>query len=284
MDKEPFIVKSGKGHSIEIEQGSTHARGKRTYVAPQDEAPREQVVSEEGSTQERRQLDLKQEGAEQTLSDPDRVLQADPQQAPESPDHAVVAPQDLAPKSRVEVPEDSPAGSPNDGPVLLQEVHGDEDARADKAEVQTDRFVGVEEDAPPEPDMVSVPEPSPLSNRQKIEQLQASANLILVKQTEGQPAELDIEKHDTPEPELVIDPQQDDRLSSPSEETTETVVVQAAPGEDLPAELAGNLGFTPAQEDPAQSAFLARVRALRNNMSVTDDRLTKLQGKPPVKP
>jgi hypothetical protein len=52
----------------------------------------------------------------------------------------------------------------------------------------------------------------------------------------------------------------------------------------LPPELEGNLGFTPPPAPEAEaSGLLARVRALRSHMSVTDDRLTKLQGKPPIK-
>jgi hypothetical protein len=129
-----------------------------------------------------------------------------------------------------------------------------------------------------------VPEPEPLTNRQKIEQLQASANRILVEQTEVQPAELEIEKHDDPEAQLVVQAQDGDALPVAAQTAIEPAVVVVAPVEELPAELAGNLGFAPPVEDPAQSAFLARVRALRNNMSVTDDRLTKLQSKPPVKP
>lgn len=283
MDKEPFIVKSGKGHSIEVEQGSSNARSKRTYVAPQDEAREDQVVSE-GQTQERRQLDLSKEGVEQTLGTQDQKLQAEEAPLPE-PEHAQHAsagdPVDAAGGG---VPEDLASAAGAAGPVLVQEVQGDEDARADKAGVGADRFVSGQDEGAPEPEIVAVPEPEPLTNRQKIEQLQASANRILVEQTEVQPAELEIEKHDDPEAQLVVQAQDGDALPVAAQTAIEPAVVVVAPVEELPAELAGNLGFAPPVEDPAQSAFLARVRALRNNMSVTDDRLTKLQSKPPVKP
>ena len=125
-----------------------------------------------------------------------------------------------------------------------------------------------------------------MTNRQKVDNLQAQANRIQIEQAQAAPAE------------LLLDPSVQDPAR---QETTDADPVQAAApavsqddpppvpvtvvSEGLPPELEGNLGFTPAVPvDTPESGLLARVRALRSNMSVTDDRLTKLQGKPPIKP
>lgn len=284
MDKEPFIVKSGKGHSIEIEQGSTHAKSRRNVVASEDDDRAERMVGE-GVQEERRSSE---ESGHVGLTNAVAEAQAS----------AIEAPQEAAARQSVEtaaaearevladVPEPEAPADAGKGPVLQLEVQGDEDARAEKAGVDGDRFVGEDEQPAPDDEFVAEPEAQPLTNRQKIENLQASANRILVEQAEFRPGDLDIAKHASSEPELVL-PEVDEPPAPPEvpDEPVAAVAPPPAPIEELPPELVGNIGFTPAATpETPESAFLARVKALRNNMSVTDDRLTKLQSKPPVKP
>lgn len=313
MDKEPFIIKSGKGHSVEIEQGSTHARRKSNVVAPQDEAPEDRVVKE--SVQEERKLadlSLQREDPQASLSARAGSEEADTA-TPRAGSHQEGVPEGsaLAPH-QAEVPEDEAApGAAQDGPVILLEARAEEDAKVAKGDIEADRYLsgdaaqeaqrdarGPKEqvlgdrfasdhpEALPEEDLRGPGQPEqPLSNRQKVDLLQAQANRIQIEQAGTAPAELNIERQ-TPERAAQGAGEADAlQAAAPAqaEDAPPPVVVPVA-SEGLPPELEGNLGFTPPPAPEAEaSGLLARVRALRSHMSVTDDRLTKLQGKPPIK-
>jgi hypothetical protein len=312
MDKEPFIIKSGKGHSVEIEQGSTHARTKRNVIAPQEEAQENRVVSE-GAVEERKEFVLETQAVDaaapvqeaQAVAE-EALLAAATKQA-----EAEGQTRDLR-EHRETVDEAQAPSAAEDGPVLRNEARADEDARAEKAEaekdryahaqeevtadrdvrvekagVEADRFVSGDEEAVSDEQLVCEPEAPALTNRQKIEQLQATANRIQIEQGQRPPAELEIEEQPQHEPQMQVQAHPDSAMTKAVEDeevapVAPVVVVPDAPA--LPPELEGNLAFAPPTQDSAQSAFLARVKALRNNMSVTDDRLSKLQSKPPVQP
>lgn len=286
MDKEPLIIKSGAGHKVEIEQGSTHAKGRRNVVAPGEDALPEHVVKE-GLAEERKQIDLsvaaEDEGVTASVAETVLVEPAGsaPASASDEPEAAVQA----QAQATALVLDPTEAAAVAQGPAVQREVQADRDATAEKAEVVADRFLGGQDGGAPSEELVSEPEPQPLSNRQKIEQLQASANKILVNQTERVLGELDIERHTDEEPTLELAGSDAPPKPAPAapEEPSAPSMVSVAASEDLPPELAGNLGFAPPAKESADSAFLARVRALRNNMSVTDNRLTTLQDKAPVK-
>ncbi len=286
MDKEPLIIKSGAGHKVEIEQGSTHAKGRRNVVVPGDEARSDQVVKD-GPSEERKSIDLSVEAEDVGVSTAavGAVLVEPPADAPAA---SSVDAEAVATAARAASPVLDPAepAAAAEGPAVLREVLADRDATADKAEVLADRFLGWQDGGPPSEELVSEPEPQPLTNRQKIEQLQASANKILVNQAERTLGELEVERHIDPEPDLGLAADDDTPLAAPAapEDVPAPSLVPVAASEELPPELAGNLGFAPPAKESADSAFLARVRALRNNMSVTDNRLTALQDKAPVKP
>lgn len=318
MDKEPFIIKSGKGHSVEIEQGSTHARRKRNVILPQDEAAQEQRSVDEPLQQERKLAELGQQEHDVPGS-----LARDPQQDTQdvssqrswtAEEEGSLAPQESTPDAQAFAPDADamPTPTPPDGPVLILEAPAEEDATASRSAIEADRYLsgeslqGAQRDARgpqqgaladrfvhddsaalSDEDLRQAASPEqPVTNRQKVNSLQTRANRILIDQ----------EQLPIPERSLQVNAVQgpagdgaDGQL--PNEpalmQQPEAPLPQLAPvpGQVLPPELEGNLGFTPAaaQETPA-SALLARVRALRSNMSVTDDRLSKLQGKPPLKP
>ncbi|MFM8863511.1 MAG: hypothetical protein ACKOFG_01040 [Limnohabitans sp.] len=313
MDKEPFIIKSGKGHSVEIEQGSTHARRKSNVVAPQDEAHEERVVKE--SVQEERKLaDLGAQGVDvepgpaaatvaeqaETSSTGGRASQVD------VPDGDPAA----AGQSGVQV-ESVAAGAAQDGPVMVLEARAEEDAKAAKGdiasdrylsgdasrdrqddargpkeEVLADRFASDQPETPPDEDLRGGPPEQALTNRQKVELIQAQANRIQIEQAESAPAELVVERHARDRATQPTFSSEPEPVAAPAiVEDDKPLVGLAVASEGLPPELEGNLGFAPAAAPQAQeSGLLARVRALRSNMSVTDDRLSKLQSKPPIKP
>ena len=285
MDKEPLIIKSGAGHKVEIEQGSTHAKGRRNLVAPGEDALPDHMVKE-GLTEERKEIDLSAAAEEAQEPGQDKAVEEEagalkkPMTDSEEPEPAKASVQAEFP---VLDPTEASVGA--EGPSVQREVLGDQDATAEKAEVVGDRFLGGQDGEAAEEELVSEPESHALTNRQKIEQLQASANKILIDQAERPLKDLDIE------------PQTREAEAAESDSHTETLgqaavadeapavdnIVSVAATDDLPPELAGNVGFAPAAKESPDSAFLARVRALRNNMSVTDHRLAELQVKPPVK-
>ncbi|MFM8574387.1 MAG: hypothetical protein ACKOBF_00570 [Limnohabitans sp.] len=313
MDKEPFIIKSGKGHSVEIEQGSTHARRKSNVVAPQDEAPEERVVKE--SVQEERKLadlSLQGEDPQASLSPSDGAQHADAaaSRASSSPE-PVPEGGALAPRL-AEVPEDEAAlGAPQDGPVMVLEARADEDAKVAKGGIEADRYLSGDAsneaqrdargpmeqvlgdhfasdhpEALPEEDLRGPGQPEqPLSNRQKVDLLQAQANRIQIEQAGAAPAELNLERQSPDRAAQAAGEAGPEPAAAPAR-TEDAPPSVAAPVsvEGLPPELKGNLAFTPPPAPEAEaSGLLARVRALRRYMSVTDDRLSKLQGKPPIK-
>jgi hypothetical protein len=286
MDKEPLIIKSGAGHKVEIEQGSTHAKGRRNLVASGEDALPDHMVKE-GLTEERKEIDLS--------------AAAEEAQAPAAQDKAAAAetPALKKPMTDSEEPEpetstqtefpvldpiEAPTGA--QGPSVQREVLGDQDATTEKAEVVGDRFLGGQDGAAAEEELVSEPESHALTNRQKIEQLQASANKILIDQAQRPLKTLDIEPQTREAGAVESDSHTETLEQSAASDEPPSVdnVVSVAATDDLPPELAGNVGFTPVAKESPDSAFLARVRALRNNMSVTDHRLAELQVKPPVKP
>lgn len=314
MDKEPFIIKSGKGHSVEIEQGSTHARRKNHLVAPQDEAPDNRVLGE-FHQQERKAIDLGQHSEEQLPAASESTQQmafADSIVLGAADDEATVDLTELrAAETEVQL---DPASSrlPQDGPVIVLEAQTEEGAKAAKEGIQTDRFLSGDESSGDErqgrgpkesvtadrfagepsaavqgEDMRGPAEPEPpQTNRQKVDSLQARANRIQIEQSQQLPSDLQVQVH-THEPFRLDEEGSSfvpaERSGAVEEEAVQPVLPQAT--DDLPPELAGNLGYTPAASaEPSTSAWLARVKALRNNMSVTDDRLSKLQNKPPIKP
>ncbi len=314
MDKEPFIIKSGKGHSVEIEQGSTHARRKTNVIAPQEDALEDRVAKE--SAQEERKLaalslsgeDVQastsavaaSEHAESSLPRPASTEEVVPEGAPVPADESVV---------QIDAAAEGPS---QDGPVIALEARADEDARAAKGDVASDRYLSGDEsreadrdargpkeevqadrfatdhpDAPLDEDLRGPGEPAqPLTNRQKVDSLQAQANRIQIEQAQAAPAELVLERQDDERAERPDSEAEPAQAAAPARSDEEKPPVAVATiSEGLPPELEGNLGFAPAAPtEAAESGLLARVRALRSNMSVTDDRLTKLQSKPPIQP
>ncbi len=314
MDKEPFIIKSGKGHSVEIEQGSTHARRKTNVIAPQEDAL-EDRVAKEGAQEERKLADLNLSGEDvQASQSPGSASEQAESSLPRPAGQEEVLPEGVplpADQAAVQI-DDAVAAASNEGPVIALEARAEEDARAAKGDVESDRYLSGDEsreaereargpkeevladrfasdhpDALPDEDLRGAGQPAqPLTNRQKVDSLQAQANRIQIEQAQAAPAELALERQAderAERPDAEADPELAAAPARPEEETPQVAVV--ATSEDLPPELAGNLGFAPAPPAEAtDSGLMARVRALRSNMSVTDDRLSKLQSKPPILP
>ncbi len=313
MDKEPFIIKSGKGHSVEIEQGSTHARRKTNVIAPQEDAL-EDRVAKEGAQEERKLADLTLSGEDlQATQSPGAASEHAESSLPRPAGHEEAVPERTpVPADQAAVHNAATAAASQDGPVIALEARAEEDARAAKGDVESDRYLSGDEsreeqrdargpkeevladrfasdnpDALPEEDLRGAGQPDqPLTNRQKVDSLQAQANRIQIEQAQAAPAELALERQAderAERPDAETDP---DRAAAPARpEAEKAQATVAATSEGLPPELEGNLGFAPAAPaEASDSGLLARVRALRSNMSVTDDRLSKLQSKPPILP
>jgi len=314
MDKEPFIIKSGKGHSVEIEQGSTHARRKTNVIAPQEDAL-EDRVAKEGAQEERKLAELSLSGEDvQASLGPTAASEHTESSLPRPEGHEEALPEGAplpADQAAVQIDAASAVAS-QDGPVIALEARAEEDARAAKGDVESDRYLSGDEsrqaereargpkeevladrfasdhpDALPDEDLRGAGQPAqPLTNRQKVDSLQAQANRIQIEQAQAAPAELVLERQADERAERPDAEAQPDRAPAPTRaEEEKPQVAVAAINEGLPPELEGNLGFAPvAPAEAAESGLLARVRALRSNMSVTDDRLSKLQSKPPIQP
>jgi len=147
MDKEPFIIKSGKGHSVEIEQGSTHARRKTNVIAPQEDAL-EDRVAKEGAQEERKLADLNLSGEDvQASQSPGSASEQAESSLPRPAGQEEVLPEGVplpADQAAVQI-DDAVAAASNEGPVIALEARAEEDARAAKGDVESDRYLSGDE-------------------------------------------------------------------------------------------------------------------------------------------
>lgn len=286
MDRNPPpIIKSGARHSVQIAQGSTHAKSVRNVVTSDADAPLEERLVNADSTTLREEATL-QQGLLQTQ----QVAAASEQG---------IAPEDGAQAaSTLFIDEEAAAGregggvmdadaaapAPGDGPIVSRTERGASDAQVAKTQPEAEHRVLLDQAPVPADTQGVVVEATPQQeNRQRIEQLQAQANRIRLRNEQRAASEFNAAQATEPvrhEHGLLAAA---DALRSveaggdqlPPALAGVDVVPAVAP--ELPPEAANNLASQNPSADAKESALMARLRALKSNMTVTENRLTKLK-------
>ncbi len=280
------IIKSGVRHAVQVAQGTKNAKSVRNVVtsdldAPLEErivgaqdAPQRDAASLQGGPELQRQLARQGEAGAEA-------------EAPAAPVSHVAAPEAAAPRPQnAWAPEPEPPAGASTGPLVMQHARAEEDAFAAKQHPLAEQAQHMQPlaSAAPAERMVSEDAVPPTDNRQRIEQVQAEANRVRLEQ--GAPAGenrvlLDAAERARKAHELPQAAPSPARAEAPP--APEAGAAPAAAESELPPEVAANLG---ARSQPAPSAkesdLMARLRAIKSNMSVTENRLTQLnQPEPP---
>lgn len=283
----PAIIKSGARHSVQVAAGTTNAKSVRNVVTSDVDAPieeriinlppepeRETAVLQKGLEEERQITERLAFGEEAQTQERSVTLSLDPDPSPNHAHH------ELAP----ELPA---GGAASAGPVIVQHVLADQDAFAAKVQPETEPDVFVQEapTATAADQMVSEHATAMPDNRQRIEQIQAEADRIRLDQAAPSsthrikidPASPVRKRHDVPEADAMP--------AGAAEDAAQEGARAAAAADEaaLPPEVAANLGQrTVAPAQTRESDLMARLRAIKSHMSVTENRLTQLhQPEPP---
>jgi hypothetical protein len=281
---DPPIIKSGAHHSVQVAQGTRNAKSVRNVVHAEEQTPSEDriVVAQEGTMRDAPVLQGAQ-NEEPMGHAADRAWQESEHlkdslaQAPEA--------EGAAGPHRELAPEEQAGQAAAQGPVVLQQELASQDAHAAKQGLASENLIQVTEDGAPDGTRGPIVEAAAaIDHREKIEQIQASANRI----------RLDVQQQSSPDPvhqqagERVLRDHEvsaaDSAASSAAPSVEEPMASGPAPAveSELPPEVAANLGLgSTAAPAARESDLMARLRAIKTNMSVTQDRLSKLQPNTP---
>lgn len=287
MDRnDPPIIKSGARHSVQIAQGTKNAKSVRNVVTSDVDAPiADRFVSAEETVQ--RQAAVLKQGVTQTLeAEKDRIISIAEDAAPSAGMATVVVEQDQHGSGQVLAEEGAPAqGQMAAGPTLLREERGAQDVQVAKAPVAAENRILIDaEPGPADTEGVVVEGRQSLENRQRIEQLQAQAQRIRL-DAQARPTQTlnAVAAGQSVAKDFQLGAELEASAPSADEASPAPVAETPQPVAEAPAEVMANLDH---QAAPAggvvvekESALMARLRALKSNMSVTENRLTQL--KPP---
>ena len=280
------IIKSGVRHAVQVAQGTKNAKSVRNVVTSDVDAPIEERIVGAQDVPQRDAASL-QGGPEvqrQLVREGEAEAEAE---VPKAPLSHVAAPEVAAPRPQSALaPEPEPTAGASAGPLITQHARAEEDAFAAKQQPLAEQDLRVQQPAGAAPAERSVSEGAapPIDNRQRIEQVQAEANRVRLEQDAPagenrvllDAAERARKAHEVPQ--AAPSPARAEAPAAP-----EAGAASAAAESELPPEVAANLG---ARSRPAPSAkesdLMARLRAIKSNMSVTENRLTQLnQPEPP---
>ncbi len=281
------IIKSGVRHAVQVAQGTKNAKSVRNVVTSDVDAPIEERIVGAQDTPLRDAAPL-QGGAE-------ALRQLAPQGEAEAAAEAAAAglsrvalPEEAAaprPHSAL-APEPEPAAGAAAGPLLTQHARGQEDAFAAKQQPLAEQDLRVQQPAgaAPAERLVSDDAAAPIDNRQRIERVQAEANRVRLEQ--GAPAaenRVRLEAAERAPKAHEVTPAAPPPARAEAPPDPEAGAAPADPESELPPEVAANLGSRSRPVPSAkESDLMARLRAIKSNMSVTENRLTQLhQPEPP---
>lgn len=288
------IIKSGARHSVQIAQGTKNAKSVRNVVTSDVDAPIKDrfVNAEDAPVRDAAVLRQGAEQEQQVLKDQRDDYLVEPTAA--AVDSHLVVDEPKTPAGRVLTPEEAAAAAASaSGPILIHEVDAGQDAQTAKVQPVGEHFVQVPQTpvaAPTQGVVTGVQQTQ--DNRQRIEQIQAQANRIrleneapVAENVVQLPADLLARKpHEIgleASPQAAApDAEPDPVLAAPELE----MAPAPAPPAQQPPEVAAPAGKVGAAGDAKESALMARLRALKSNMSVTENRLTKLDQPEPPKP
>lgn len=289
---DPPIIKSGARHSVQIAQGTKNAKSVRNVVTSDADAPvPDRFVQVDENTV--REAALLQQG----LTQEQQLGQAHPQWVVEQDSEMAAthreqeAPTDMASGNAVLAEQASEHQASSVGPSVLREARAEQMGMASKAQAKAEHRIRVDtETAPADTQGVVIEGRQTQENWQRIEQLQAQANRIRIEAERSQavagahasPGERGLSQYDVPPAADGI------RAPEAPPATVRTPLLPVNTADEpvqvaaLPPELSANLDHQSRVEDVKESALMARLRALKSNMSVAENRLTQL--KPPEPP
>lgn len=285
MDRNPPpIIKSGARHSVQIAQGSTHAKSVRNVVTSDADAPLEERLVNADSTTLREEATL-QQGLLQTqqvaAASEQGIAPEDGAQAASTLfiDEEAAAARD----GGLAIEADAASAASGEGPIVSRTERGASDAQVAKTQPEAEHRVLLDQAPVPADTQGVVVEATPQQeNRQRIEQLQAQANRIRLRNEQRAASELNAAQATEPvrhEHGLSAADVARPKEAVPAEEALLAAAAADMPAvaPELPPEAANNLAAQNPSADAKESALMARLRALKSNMTVTENRLTKLK-------
>lgn len=286
--KPPTIIKSGARHSVQVAQGTLNAKSVRNVVTSDADAPIEDRFVNPQEAAGRQAAALRSGPEEERQAGAANVSLAPGAGVPPAPGHGVVDAQAPAAAANwAQAPEAGPAGAAHAGPIVPIQVRADQDATIAKQQpVQTQDVFVQEPQAAHDPRNAFVGDAATPDNLQRIENIQAQAQRIRLDQAAPSSdnrvpinaAPVQRASHELPKaaPPLSAAAARDALAARQPH-------ASAAAQADLPPEVAANMGQTAAALQAKESDLMARLRAIKSNMSVTENRLTQLNPTDPPK-
>lgn len=292
MDRDDIpIIKSGARHSVQIVLGTKNAKSVRNVVTSDVDAPiKDRFVNAEDAPV--RDATVLRQGAEQeqqVLKDQSDEYLAEPTAEAVDSNLVVDEPKKLA--GCVLTPEEvAVAAVSAPGLILIQELDAGQDAQIAKVQPVAEHFVQVPQalGAAPTQGVVTDVQQTQV-NRLRIERIQAQANRIRLDNEVPAAENLvqlpeDLLARKLHEIALEALPQAaslEAELDLTLADAEPDVPPTPVPQPEQPLEVAGRVVTL---GDIKESALMARLRALKSNMSVTENRLTKLDQPEASKP
>lgn len=288
MDRnDPPIIKSGARHSVQIAQGTKNAKSIRNVVTSDADAPladryvyadesviRDAAVLQQGLAHEQLAgTDRDQEDLMDSAAPAAVAVLVDPAASQTAHDQVVVS-------------DDMQSQAQSSGPSMVREERAAQDAQVAKVQPDAEHRILIDtEKAPADTQGVIVEGRRSQENWQRIEQLQAQANRIRL--DNGMQSVADVGHAQLVERSLNSNelPPAQDTPQTPSrsedasaQEPAATVPSSGHEQAALPPEVMGNFDHQAQQAmGGKESALMARLRILKSNMTVTENRLTKLK-------